>query len=383
MKKGCLTWLVIFIVLILGIAIGVFAKLYMDGQEEVTQYETEQLEKDDIFVKSIATGSVVPRREIDIKPNISGIVDELYVEAGDKIAKGDVLAKIRVVANVAELSNIENRVNRAKITLDNAKRDYDRNKKLFEQEVIAAATFQQFEIGKQNAEEELAAAQDQLLITRRGVSSRSGKATNTLVKSTVDGTVLDVPLEVGNSVIEANNFNDGTTVAKVANMNDMIFSGKIDESEIEKLKEGMDILISVGAIEDSEFEAKLEYVSPQGVEENGAIQFDIKAAMHFPDSVFIRAGYSANANIVIDKREAVWTISEAVIQYEKDESGKEMTSKNKPYVEVKTGDNSFEKRDVKLGLSDGIKVEILSGISEGDEVKNPNAEMEEGGRGGY
>jgi len=376
MKRGCLTALVIFMVLVVGIAIGVFAKLYMDEKEEPQKYELETLEKDNILLKTVATGSVVPRREIDIKPNVSGIVDEIMVIAGDKIKKGDVIARIKVVANVANISSAESRVNRAKINLDNAQKDFDRNKTLFDQEVIAAATFQAFELAKENAREELLAAKDQLQIIKRGVSSRSGSSTNTLVKSTIDGMVLDVPLEVGNSVIESNNFNNGTTVAKVANMGDMIFDGKIDESEIEKLNEGMEILVSVGAIEDEEFSAKLEYVSPQGVEENGAIQFDIKAAMNFADSVFIRAGYSANANIVIDQRDSVWTISESVIQYEKKE-GSDKFDKKKPFVEIKTGENEYEKRDVELGLSDGIKVEILSGISEGDEVKNHNAELDE------
>ncbi|MFT4660952.1 MAG: HlyD family secretion protein [Patiriisocius sp.] len=376
MKKGCLTALVLFIVLVVGVAIGVFSKLYMDEQEEPQKYELEMLEKNNIMVKTVATGSVVPRREIDIKPNVSGIVDEIMVIAGDRIKKGDVIARIKVVANVANISSAENRVNRAKIALDNAKRDFDRNKNLFDQEVIAQATFQVFQNAKENAQEELLAAKDQLQIIKKGVSSRSGKSTNTLVKSTVNGMVLDVPLEVGNSVIEANNFNDGTTVATVANMGDMIFDGKIDESEIEKLKEGMEILVSVGAIEGEDFTANLEYVSPKGVEENGAIQFDIKAAMKFPDDVFIRAGYSANANIVIDQRDSVWTISESVIQYEKKEDG-EKEDKKKPFVEILVGENKYEKRDVELGLSDGIMVEVLSGINEGDEVKNHNAEIDD------
>ncbi len=370
MKKGCMTALVLFIVLVIGISIGVFSKLYSDGQEQPEKYELETLKKESVIVKTVATGSVVPRREIDVKPNISGIIEEVYVVAGDLIKKGDVIAKVRVVANVSNIASAENRVNRAKINFENAKRDFERNKNLFDQEVIAAALFQQFEIAKQNAQEELLAAKDQLQIIKRGVSSRSGKTTNTLIKSTINGMVLDVPVEVGHSVIESNTFNEGTTVAKVADMSDMIFDGKIDESEIEKLKEGMEIQVQIGAIEDKEFVAKLEYVSPKGVQENGAIQFDIKAAMNFPDDAFIRAGYSANANIVIDRSDDVWTISESVIQYEEEEGEED---KKKPFVEIKTGDNTYEKREVELGLSDGIIVEVLSGISEGEEVKNFNA----------
>jgi len=341
--------------------IATFYYLYAKSQKDPVVFSTEKAFTTSIVKKTVATGSVVPRNEIEIKPQLSGIISELYVEAGQQVKRGDVIAKIKVIPNMTSLNNAENRVNRAKISLNNAKKDYDRSKPLFDQGVLSQQDFQRIEIALDNANEELSAAVDNLRIVRDGVSSKSTKTSNTLVKSTISGTVLDVPVEVGNSVIEANTFNAGTTIAFVADMNQMIFEGNVDESEVGKLKLGMDLILTLGAVENQKIDAVLEYISPKGVEDQGAIQFEIKAAIKNKEGVFIRAGYSANADIVLDKRDSVMAISEALLQFDE---------KKKPFVEVEKSNQVFEKKPVKIGLSDGLNVEILSGITAKDKIKS-------------
>jgi HlyD family secretion protein len=312
----------------------------------------------------VATGAVVPRDEVLIKPQISGIVKHLKVEAGQTVSEGDILAVVQVVPNMANLNAAENRINRAQINLDNVKLDYNRNSSLLEKGVISQADFQPFSMNKMNAEQELRAAQENLQIVQNGVAKRNRGGSNTDIRSTVSGMILDVPIKVGNSVIEANTFNEGTTVATIANMKDLIFEGKIDESEVEKLKEGMELILTIGAIEGVTFRATLEYISPKGIEENGAVQFSIKAAVSLDENQFVRAGYSATADVVLDKREDVMAISESLLQFEKDGS---------PYVEVKISENEYDKRTVELGLSDGIYVEVLKGVKAEDEIKAWNS----------
>lgn len=360
MKKGCLTALVIFSLLVVVGAGLTINYLYGKENQDPESFNTEQAKLSDIIVKSVATGSVEPRKEIEIKPQISGIIRELYVEAGDTVLYGDPIAKVKVIPDMLSLNNSENRVERAKINLDNAEIDFDRNSSLLDQGVIAIADFQRFDLAKRSALEEFNAAEDNLQIVREGVAKRSGQSSNTVVKATISGMILNVPIEEGNSVIEANNFNDGTTIASVADMEDLIFRGNIDESEVEKLKNGMMLIVTIGAIEGREFEAELEYISPKGVDINGAIQFEVRAAIKLEAGEFIRAGYSANADVVLDRRDQVLAISERVIQFDDEEN---------TYVEVKVGDNEYERKDVELGLSDGITVEILSGITEEDEAK--------------
>lgn len=352
-----------FRILLIAVIVGGFAYtlvfLYTKNQKSPIIYSVEKAFYTDIIKKSVATGSIVPREEIEIKPQVSGIVQEVYVEAGDHIAAGELIAKIKVIPDMLSLSNSENRVNLSKIQLKNAKADYDRNKALIDDKVISQSEFQNFEIALDNAKQELDAAQENLLIVREGASNRSGNATLTLVKATVTGMVLDVPVKVGNQVIESNNFNDGTTVASIADMNDLIFEGKIDESEVGKIKEGMDLSLTIGAIENTHFAAKLEYISPKGVEENGAIQFVIKAMVQKDTSSFIRAGYSANADIVLEKRDSVLAVNEALVQYED----------GKPFIEVMVGEQVFEKREIETGLSDGINVEVLKGVDKDISIK--------------
>lgn len=357
MKK---TLFIIFSVLIVGVLAWTLFYLYEKSQEEPVRYETEQPAYTDIVQKTVATGSVVPRKEIDIKPVVSGIIDRLYVEPGERVEAGQVLARIEVIPNMVTLNNAENRLERAEIALDNAMTEYERSKKLYDQGVISYADFQPIELAKRNAVSEKQAAMDNLQIIREGASSKNSEKSNTLVRSTISGMVLDVPVEIGNSVIEVNNFNEGTTIATVADMTDLIFEGQVDESEVGKISEGMDLILTVGAIADEKFTAVLEYISPKGVEENGAIQFEIKAAVNLKENRFIRAGYSANADVVLARRDSVLAINEGLVQYEGDTA---------TFVEVRNGDQKFDKRSVKLGLSDGITVEVLEGIEPGEEIK--------------
>ncbi len=363
MNKGCLYALIIFVVLVLAGAGATLYYLKAKENQGPQKFETEQPEVRNVVLKTVANGSVQPRQEVEIKPQISGIISEIFVEAGDIIDEDQLIAQVKVVPNMVSLSNAENRMERAKIALDNATMDYDRNKQLLDKGVIAPAEFQQFEIARRQSLEELNAAEDNLLIVKEGVARRSGGSTLTKIRSTVSGMVLDVPVKKGNSVIEANNFNDGTTIASVADMNDLIFEGKLDESEVEKLSQGMDLILTIGAIEGKNFNAELEYISPKGVEENGAIQFQIRAAVKLKEDEFIRAGYSANADVVLDRRDSVLTISESVVQY---------NQQQKPFIEVEIGENQYEKRDVELGLSDGLFVEVLSGVGKEDKIKQWN-----------
>ena len=333
--------------------------LYQKNQEEPIKYETVQAFKTNIIKQTVATGSVVPRKEIDIKPKISGIVEKLYVLPGDKVKKGDLIAKVRVIPNMVSLNEADSRVKRAEISLKEAELEFNRKKKLYEQKVIADAEFQVVDLKYQNAEAELKTAQDNLQLIKEGVTKDAGEITNTLVRSTIDGMVLQVPIEEGNSIIESNNFNDGTTIATVANMNEMIFKGKIDESEVGKLREGMKLIMHIGAIENMTFDAILEYISPKGEKENGAMQFEIKAAVQLQDSLFIRAGYSANADIVLARKDSVLAIPESLLIFEDE----------KQFVELEISEQKFEKREIKTGLSDGINIEILSGITKDDKLK--------------
>ena len=369
MRKGCLIPLIVLIVLVLAGAVYTFSFLYDKEQQDPLNYRTEEPEVGNIIQKTVATGSVIPRKEVLIKPQVSGIVRQLYVEAGDQIKEGDLIARVKIIPDMVNLSNAENRMNRAKINLENAQMDYDRNNVLVKQGVIAAAEFQQFELALKQAKEESSAAADNLQIVKEGVARNSGSATTTEIRSTIAGMILDVPVKEGNSVIESNNFNEGTTIASVADMKDLIFEGKVDESEVEKLKTGMDLIMRIGAMDTRTFTAELEYIAPKGVEENGAIQFQIKAAVKLDPGEFIRAGYSANADIVLDRRDSVMTISESLVQYDTDD---------KPFVEVLLPGGDYEKRSVNLGLSDGMRVEVLKGVAAGDKIKLWNQPLKPG-----
>ena len=351
---------IFFGILILGVFAYTIYFLYEKSQAKPVVYQTTTPFTESIIKKTVATGSVVPRKEIAIKPQVSGIIDKIYVEAGDMVNKGDLIAKVRIIPNMVNLNNAESRVKQAKISMRDADADYKRQKELFDNDVIAAAEFEDADIMYSQAEQELNAAEDNLQLIKEGQTKSTGATTNTLIRSTIDGMVLDVPVKEGNSVIESNTFNDGTTIANIADMGEMIFEGKVDETEVGKISEGMDLILSIGAIEDLKFSAMLEHISPKGVEENGAIQFEIKAAVSLKDNSFVRAGYSANADIVLDRVDSVMTIQESLLKFENDST----------YVEVETEPQVFEKRFIETGLSDGINIEVLSGLSMEDNIKS-------------
>jgi HlyD family secretion protein len=353
------------IFLILFICLLVFGGiifLVKKSKKHVTVYNTESPSISNIIQKTVATGAVIPRKEITIKPQVSGIISEIYVQPGQVVKKGDLIAKVRIIPDMVALNAAESRLNKAKLQLEDAKLVYDRQKKVYEQGVIAEAEFQKIRLDYNSALEEVEAAESNLQLIKDGITKKSGEISNTLIRSTIEGMVLDVPVEVGTSVIQTNTFNEGTTIASVADMGEMIFKGKIDETEVGKLREGMQLELIIGAIEDQSFKAVLEYIAPKGVEENGAVQFEIKAKVKLEPGNFIRAGYSANANIVLDRRDSVMVISEALVKFEE---GK----KDSAYVEVETSPQVFEKRYIVTGLSDGINIEVKSGLKKDDKVK--------------
>ncbi|PKP31992.1 MAG: efflux transporter periplasmic adaptor subunit [Bacteroidetes bacterium HGW-Bacteroidetes-16] len=346
-------------VIILGIFGYTIYFLYQKSQTKPIVYETVNPVISNVIKKTTATGSVIPRKEIEIKPVVSGIIDALYVVEGQQLKKGDLIAKIRIIPNMINLNNAKSAVETSKIKLEDAKRNYERQLELLEKGVIAKADYESYEITYKNALEDLETAEETLQLIRDGQIQKQSSETNTLVKSTIDGMVLDVPVEIGNQVIESNNFNAGTTIASVADMGEMMFEGNIDESEVGKIKEGMPLLLTIGALENVTFDAVLEQISPKGLEVNGAVQFKIKAGVKLRSDQFIRSGYSANADIVLARVDSVMTLSEGLLQFDDSST----------FVEVEVQPQIFEKRAVETGLSDGINIEVVSGINMEDKVK--------------
>lgn len=343
------------------IFVGTLYFLFRKSQPKKIVYEISTVESGDIENTTVATGKVSPRDEILIKPQISGIVSEVLKEAGDFVKEGEIIATVKVIPEVSQLNSAESRVNVARINLNQIKAEYDRQKQLFGKGVIAKEEMDKSEADYKKAVEELDNSKDNLDIVKNGISKKTAQYSNTQIRSTITGMILDVPIKVGNSVIQANTFNDGTTIASVANMNDMIFIGKVDETEVGRIHTGMPMKLSVGAIENKKFDAVLEYIAPKGVEENGAILFEIKAAARIPDTVLIRAGYSANAEIVLSKAEKVLSIPESTITFSNDSAY--------VYVLKDSIEQLFDKKLITTGLSDGIKVEVKSGLKKGDKIR--------------
>ncbi|MCC6401538.1 MAG: efflux RND transporter periplasmic adaptor subunit [Flavobacteriales bacterium] len=339
--------------------------LYQKSASKPDEFKVEKLARNKVVKKTVANGKIVPRKEILIKPVVSGIIAELYVEAGEVVKRDQPLAKIKIVPDMLSLSNAENRVRNAEIAVQNTQLNFDRNKPLADKGVISAAEMQTFDVALKNAKQELAAAQEALQVVRDGISRSS--AGNTIVRSTIDGMVLDVPVKEGNSVIERNNFNEGTTIAAIADMNDLIFQGKVDESEVGKVKLGMPVVLTVGAIDNAKWDADLEYIAPKGVEENGAIQFEIRAAVKLKDGQTLRSGYSANADIVLEQRDSVYTVPESIVEFnDKGDSA---------FVQVKDG-KDWKRTHIRTGLSDGINLEVLEGVGPETELKGAKVEPE-------
>ena len=345
--------------IILGFLFSMAYYIKTNSRSAIT-YETSKLSKQTIEEKIVATGSVVPEDEVNIVPQISGIIDEIFVEEGDEVVAGDLLAKIKVVPNEQSLNSAEGRVKTARIVLNNSTKEFERNKKLFDKGVISEQDFNSVELRYNQDQQNLENALSDLQIIRLG--SVGGSAlTNTNVRSTVSGTVLQVPVKEGDQAIEANTFNPGTTIATVADLNKMIFEGRVDEGEVGKLEIGMDLKISLGAIEEKEYDAKLTLIAPKGIEVAGAIQFKIEGEVFLDDEYVVRAGYSANATIITDVKKDILSINESLLQFD--------NSTKKPFVEVQISGQKFERKDIELGISDGVYAEVLGGVSENDNIK--------------
>jgi HlyD family secretion protein len=343
------------------------------NSESIIDYDTQTPFYTSLNTNVVATGKLNPEDEIELKPQVTGIVDMIYVEEGDMIQKGDLIAKIRVVPNEQSLVSANSRINSSKLSFDNSKRLFDRSKELFSKGVISKQDFENAELSLNQARESLTQAENDFKIIKQGSLSGGGSA-NTNIIAQISGTILEIPVREGNQVIESNNFNAGTTIATVADMSIMIFEGQVDEAEVGKLEEGKDIKVVLGALGEEEFPSKLTFVAPKGIEANGAVQFKIKASVEIPTSK-VRAGYSANAIIEIENTENSLCIKESLIQFNR--------FTEKPFVEILNDNGVFVKKDITIGISDGISVEVLEGVKEDDKIKvwNKVLEEDEGGDG--
>ena len=343
------------------IFIGTFVFLFAKSRPEKVEYQEIEATVATIRKTSVVTGKIEPRNEVNIKPQINGIISDLYKEAGEQVKENEIIAKLKVIPDMTSLSSAESRVRLSELNLKQAKTDYEREKALYDKKLVSAEEYDKIVQAYDQAKEERAAAQDALEVIRDGVSSTNATGSSTLVRSTITGLILDIPVKVGNSVIQANTMNDGTTVATVANMSDLIFDGDIDETEVGLLSEGMNILITIGALPDYSSEATLEYISPKAVESNGANQFEIKAAVKVNDQYKIRSGYSANAEVVLQEAKDVVSIPESCLEFDGDDS----------YVYLKGAEPEYVRTAVTTGLSDGVNIEIKSGLKAGDKVRGP------------
>ncbi|MDR2474250.1 MAG: efflux RND transporter periplasmic adaptor subunit [Bacteroidales bacterium] len=352
---------IILLILLGVIVILTFIFLWNKSRPVITEYEIVNPTKSTIENKTVATGKVEPRDEILIKPQISGIVSEVLKEAGQMINAGEVIAKVKVIPEIGQLNSAESRLRVAEINLAQQKQEYERQQKLAQSGVISKEEFESSDAAYKKAIEERDNAKDALEIVRNGISSKFASISNTQIRSTITGMILDVPVKAGNSVIQANTFNEGTTIASIADMGNLIFRGKVDETEVGRIREGMPIKLTIGALNSHKFSAMLEYISPKGTEENGAILFEIKAAIQIPDSAYIRAGYSANAEIVLARADSVLAVPESSIEFSNDSA----------FVYVLKAENpqNFERKHINIGLSDGINVEIKTGLTANDRIR--------------
>lgn len=355
----------ILMALVAVIFIGTFVFLYIKSQPQPEVYDEFTLQRMDIRKTTVVTGKIEPRNEVNVKPQISGIITEILKEAGETVQEGEVIAKVKVIPDMGSLSAAQSRLRLAEINRKQAQTDYDREKTLFDKGLVAAHEYDKIAQDLRQAREEVDAAQDNLEVVRDGVSKSNASASSTLIRSTITGLILDIPVKVGNSVILANTFNDGTTIATVANMNDLIFRGNIDETEVGRLSTGMTMKITIGALQDLKFDARLEYIAPKATDQNGANQFEIKAAVNLPSNATnIRSGYSANAEIVLAEAKNVLAVQESAIEFDGDDT----------YVYVIKGEGdkqTYERRKVQTGISDGINIEIRSGVKPNERIRGP------------
>ena len=337
--------------------VGTLVFLYRKSQQAPVVFQVDAPARMTIVKKTVATGKVIPRREIEVKSQVSGVVEKLYVVAGQTVKKGAIIARISLRPNMINVASAEAQLLQARINLQNQAADLDRYRKLAGQGVISQSQFNTYSTDYDLQKEAVASAENTLLLLRTGASK--GMVSN-MIPATIDGTVLDVPNKEGAFIVETSTFQSGTTVATLADMNDMIFEGLVDESEVGKLKQGMELVLNVGALEGKPFKATLEYIAPKGVTDQGTIKFTIRAAVNLSKDLFLRSNYSANADIVLDKREDVLAINEGDLIIEGD----------KTFLEVETAPQTFEKREIKTGLSDGIHIEVVSGLKLEEKIKH-------------
>lgn len=356
MKK--FIWFVV-LGLIAAVFIGTAVFLYNKSQEKPVVYQSDEVFKTTIVKKTVAVGKVIPRREVEIKSQVSGVVEQLYVVAGQTVNKGDIIAKITLAPSMVMLNQAESQLETAKINLQNATDEFGRQKKLFAEKLISTSEFNKFMLNYDLQREAVTAAENNLLLMKSGATKKSDKVSN-MIPATVTGMILDLPFKEGAFIVETSSFGAGTTIATLADMNDMIFEGMVDESEVGKIREGMELVLDVGALEGEPFTAVLEYISPKGVTDQGTIKFQIRAAVKLSEKLFLRSNYSANADIVLEKREDVLAINE----------GNLIVEEKAQFVEIETGPQKFDKREVKTGISDGINIEILEGLKVGDKIKH-------------
>ena len=350
------------LVIVAGLFIWTFVFLWQKSRPTVTVYEVVSPVTADLEKTTVATGKVEPRDEVEIKPQISGIIDALFKEAGQTVRKGEVIARVKVIPELGTLNAAESRVRLAEINARQAETDFDRIAQLYRDKLVSAEEYEKQEVTLKQQREELQAARDNLEIVRDGITKSSADISSTLIRSTIDGLILDVPIKVGNSVIMANTMNDGTTIATVADMNDLIFRGNIDETEVGRVHEGMPVKLTIGALQNLTFNATLEYISPKATEDNGANQFEIKAAVQAPDTVVIRSGYSANAEIVLDRVLQTLAIPEGCVEFSGDSTFVYVLTDSVPHQQ-------FRRQPITVGLSDGIQIAVKSGLTSQDKVR--------------
>ena len=353
-----------FALIALVVFVGTFVFLWQKSLPKEIRYSEFTPQKETITKSTIITGRIEPRDEVNVKPQISGIISEIYKEAGETVKAGEVIAKVKVIPEMNQLTSAQSRVRLAEINLSQVKTDYERYQRLFDKELVSASEYEKIRQQYKQAQEEKAAADDALLVVSEGISRSNANASTTLIRSTISGLILDVPVKVGNSVILSNTFNEGTTIACVANMSDLIFRGNIDESEVGRIHSGMPMSITIGALQNLHFSALLEYISPKAVQSNGANQFEIKASVSIGDSVQMRSGYSANAEIVLAQAKDVLCVPESAIEFSGDST----------FVHVVQGEGdkkTYQRTQVETGLSDGVKIEIKKGITANDKIRGP------------
>ena len=350
------------LVLIAAIFIGTFVFLYQKSQPEVVSYQILKAETKDLVQTTVATGKIEPRDEVEIKPQISGIIAEVYKEAGQTVQQGEVIAKVKVIPELGTLNSAESRVRLAEMNGKQAEIDLERMEKLYNDKLVSNEEYEKTLLAAKQAREELQAAKDNLEIVKEGITKSSASFSSTLIRSTITGLILDVPIKVGNSVIMSNTFNDGTTIATVADMSDLIFRGNVDETEVGRIREGIPVKIALGALQNMKFDAVLEYISPKSIENNGANQFEIKAAITVPDSVTIRSGYSANAEMVLQQVDDALTIPESAVEFSNDSTFVYVLTDSVPT-------QTFERRLITTGISNGIDTEVKQGLKAGESVR--------------